>query len=194
MSVAQSLLHARDLCVVEPSLVESLAACGEAMRLPPNAPLLTEGRANDACFLLVEGEVELYLERPGLTMRVRLVEVGELFGHDAVLDRAPQRWSARSLSPATLLRFDHAVLAATLRRSDGLAALLHERLVVSSVRQLRGATAQLMDAPAAPVSAPPATTDDYVAKVAARMGVTPEALEEMRAETDLPVSWKRPIS
>lgn len=192
MSVTARLLHAPDLCTLDPSLVAALAACGEATRVPANAPLLSEGRANDLCYLNVEGEVELYLERPGRSLRVRRVERGEFFGHDALLERAPQRWSARALSPATLLRFDHATLLHTLRRDDALSVLLHERMVVSSVRQLRGATALLLSAPAPDDPATPEDPHDLVSAIAARMGVHPDALEDVRAETDLPASWKRP--
>lgn len=199
MSVAVSLSRARDLRALERPLVEALAACGEAMRAPASAALLAEGRASPACYLLVEGRVELFLERPGASLVLHAVEPGEVFGHDGLVDGALQRWSARAAEPSTLLRIDRAALAATLRRADGLAALLQERLVVSSVRQLRSATARLVEDPptAAPAEAPrPAADDpaDYVARVAARMGVDPEALEvSVRADADLGPAWKRGI-
>jgi CRP-like cAMP-binding protein len=199
VSVAAQLRHARDLCLLAPDLVESLAACGEAMRVPEGAPLLSEGRANDACFLLVEGEVELYLERPGRVIPLRAVEAGELFGHDAVIEQAAQRWSARARCASTLLRLERATLNAALRRRDPLAALLQERLAVSSVRQLRSATACMLDTPAeappptpVPAAPRPDDADAYVARIAARMGVDPAELEvSVRADADLGPAWKR---
>ncbi|MEZ4393273.1 MAG: cyclic nucleotide-binding domain-containing protein [Polyangiales bacterium] len=149
-----------------------------------------EGRVSHACFLLVEGQVELYFDRPPQRHQFRYGRAGEFFGHDAVLCRDPQRWSSRTLGPATLLRFDSATLQTTLERGGPLSTLIHERLAVSSARQLRDANALLLRAEPAVELAVDA--EAYIARTAARAGVSAEVLEmRVMAVPDLGTGWKR---
>lgn len=190
MSVASQLQRISDLHAIDPALLNLLSVAGEEVRVPSAAPLLSEGRVSPLCFLLVEGEVDLVLERSSQTYAVRRVLPGEFFGHDAVLCRDPQRWSSRTTGPATLLRFDGATLEATLERGGPLSTLLQERLAISSARQLRDASALLVRTePAVDLAG---DTEAYVARVAARAGVDPDALEvKVQVMSDPGVGWKR---
>ena len=193
MSLAAQLQRARDLFSVDPALLGLLSVAGEAQRVPEGAALLSEGRMSHVCFLLVEGAVSLRLERPPRTLALRRVEPGEFFGHDAVLCRDAQRWSAYTEGPATLLRFDSGTLEATLDRGGPLATLLHERLAVSSARQLRDANTLLLQCDeVAPEATPETDAAAYIDRVARRAGIDPDVLEmRVMAVPDLGPSWKR---
>ncbi|MFO0625872.1 MAG: Crp/Fnr family transcriptional regulator [Polyangiales bacterium] len=193
MTLETQLQRARDLFSVDPALLGLLAVAGEVQRVPAGATLLSEGRVSHVCFLLVEGAVSLRLERPSRTLALRRVEPGEFFGHDALLCRDAQRWSAQSEGPATLLRFDGGTLEATLDRGGPLSTLLHERLAVSSARQLRDANALLLQCDeGAPAAEAETDTVAYVERVARRAGIDPEVLEmRVQAVPDLGPGWKR---
>lgn len=192
MNLAAQLQRARDLYAVEPALLSLLSVAGDTQRLPEGASLLTEGRVSHVCFLLVEGAVSLRLERPTRTLSLRRVEPGEFFGHDAVLCRDAQRWSAYAEVASTVLRFDSATLSLTLDRGGPLATLVQERLAVSSARQLRDANALLLQCEASPVEAPETDATAYVERVARRAGIDPEVLEmRVKAVPDLGPGWKR---
>lgn len=193
MSLAAQLQRARDLFSVDPALLGLLSVAGEAQRVPEGASLLSEGRLSHVCYLLVEGAVSLRLERPSRTLSLRRVEPGEFFGHDAVLCRDAQRWSAFTEGPSTLLRFDSGTLEATLERGGPLSTLLQERLAVSSARQLRDANALLLQCgEAAPEAAVETDAVAYIDRVARRAGIAPEVLEmRVQAVPDLGPAWKR---
>jgi CRP-like cAMP-binding protein len=193
VSLAAQLQRARDLFAVDPGLLGLLSVAGEAQRVPEGTTLLSEGRMSYVCYLLVDGVVSLRLERPSRTLALRRVEPGEFFGHDAVLCRDTQRWSAFTEGPATLLRFDSSTLSATLDRGGPLATLLHERLAVSSARQLRDANALLLQCDEVAVETATETdTVAYVDRVARRAGIDPEVLEmRVMAVPDLGPGWKR---
>lgn len=190
MKLAESLLRVKDLHAVDPAMIGLLSVAGDEVRIPSASDLLVEGRVSHMCFLLVEGQVELFLDRPPQRHVLRMVEAGEFFGHDAVLCRDPQRWSSRTLGPATLLRFDSGTLESTLERGGPLSMLIHERLAVSAARQLRDANALLLRAePAVELAG---DTEAYIARTAARAGVTAEVLEmRVQAVPDLGSGWKR---
>ena len=147
-------------------------------------------------YLLIDGAVSLHLDRAEESHALRAVEAGEFFGHDALLCREAQRWSARAEGPSTLLRFDASTIDAAVERGGPLATLLQERLAVSSARQLRDANALLLRCGSVATGPAPAPTNDdaeaYVARVAASMGVDPEALEvRVKPVSDLGPAWKR---
>lgn len=193
MTVSAMLRAARDLHDADPGHLELVSVAGDALRVSAGASLLSEGRTSAVCFMLVEGEVELHLDREGTSIHLRRVEVGELFGHDALLCHEAQRWSARALSATTLLRFDASTIGASLDRGGPLSTFLHERMAVSSSRQLRDANALLHRSESLRPS--PIATEDAAAQVdrlARQLGVEAEVLDlHVTAVPDLGAGWKR---
>lgn len=122
-------------------MVELLVASGEGLRLPAGTTLDANGPHPDAFHLLVAGDLDLLAPIDEVPLRLRSVQPGEFFGHDAALGRAPRVCSARTALGATVLRYERAEVERVLRGGGAFAAFFEERLKVSSARLLRDAHA-----------------------------------------------------
>lgn len=61
-----------------------------------------EGEPGDAAFLLVEGELEAYVDVGGKDHRVSVIHPGDFFGEMAAIDQGERSASVRALTDATV--------------------------------------------------------------------------------------------
>lgn len=63
-----------------------------------------QGEVGDAFYMILQGEVEVYVEEPvGVCRRLAVLKTGEFFGELAVLGKQPRSATIRALTPLTVL-------------------------------------------------------------------------------------------
>ena len=95
---------------LRPSVLESLAARLEPVRVDDGAELVRQGEAGDRFYVVAEGEVEV--ERDGLAL-TRLGQ-REFFGEIALLRATPRTATVRAVGPALVYALDGAAFVAAV--------------------------------------------------------------------------------
>lgn len=96
--------------------------------------ILYEGDPSESLFVVQEGTVEIAYDEPGGTVRLAVLEPGDLFGESALFSRAPRSANARALGDARIMTLDRRVLLKRLKE-DPLLAL---EMLRSMSRRLQG--------------------------------------------------------
>ena len=105
--------------------------------------LCREGAVGDGCFILVQGEVEVYRHTAEGEQILAKLPGGSMVGQMALVDAAKRSASVRTISPSVILAFQRADYARLLNSVDPLAVRFQEQIAVAGIRQLRSATARL---------------------------------------------------
>jgi CRP-like cAMP-binding protein len=83
--------------------VKIIQAATHARQLDAGAPIFVEQMQGDSCFIIADGEVELYVTRDGQERAVGSLAAPEHFGELSLLNPSPRRISARAKTAVTLL-------------------------------------------------------------------------------------------
>ncbi len=115
----------------------SLAARAPAVSFPRNAVIVTEGDRSDALYIIVSGQVRVFVsDENGREVVLGAHGPGEFFG-EMVLDGEPRSASVMTLEPARLIIVPLAEVNAFLAASPEFALLLVRKLI-ARVRALTG--------------------------------------------------------
>lgn len=106
------------------------------------ATIYSEGEAADHCYLVEEGRVRLVKKIRSAERSLTVLRPGDLFGEDALLERAERSASAVALTDVTVLGLDRKTFGILLAGNAQVAS----RLVSQLVRRLRDAEEQLENA------------------------------------------------
>jgi len=88
-----------------------LTELAEEIHLPVGRRLLTQGEApHDGCYVVVRGDVEVLRD----ATRVAVAGPGDVLGELALLDGAPRRGDAVTLTETQVLRFSHSAFSRLL--------------------------------------------------------------------------------
>jgi CRP-like cAMP-binding protein len=138
--------------------LEELASIVEERRIEPNKDLFNEGDVGDAVYLIVKGQVRVYVGgrdgRPETTLNE--LGAGACIGEMAVLDSAPRSASVRAIERVRALRVP----------GDGFKRLLSERpemseaIVAELVRRMRGMMEKTASGPSRASLSMPVQTGD----------------------------------
>jgi hypothetical protein len=120
--------------------LEELATIVEERRIDAGRNLVTEGESGDAVYLLVKGQVRVYVGGTNGTPETVIAELGPgaCIGEMAVLDASPRSASVRALERTRALR----VPGEGFKRLLGERPEMSEAIVAELVRRMRGLVAQ----------------------------------------------------
>lgn len=103
--------------------------------------LMREGDPGDAVYVVVDGELDVYLEREGRTTWLDLRKCGDVIGEMAPLINEPRKATIRARTPASLLKIASADFAAVFRTSS-TAAMTILRTVAGRLRSMEAELSQ----------------------------------------------------
>jgi uncharacterized membrane protein len=134
---AAGLLQAVPLfgCLDRGSLGRIAAALGE-QRLEAGQILFSEGDAGDVLYLVVDGEIEIFIGHGTHEHRLRSLGPGSHLGELALLDGAPRSASARATARTRLLLVPRDLVLEEVLSSPAAA----RAMLAEAGRRLRGAT------------------------------------------------------
>lgn len=116
--------------------------------------ILYEGDPSESLFVVQEGRAEITYDEPGGTVRLAVLEPGDLFGESALFGRAPRTANVRALGPARVMTLDRQVLLKRLKE-DPLLALEMVRSMFRRIQALEREIRRLRDEARRPESAAP---------------------------------------
>lgn len=124
----------------------AFAEYGEVSEFAPGREIITQGKAADALYVLVDGKVGVYVTDPaGGEVHLRTIESGGHFGEMALLQASPRTASVRALAPSTVFRLDSDSFKRLLQNTELAAPFLHG-LSRSLAIRLADITKRLADA------------------------------------------------
>ncbi|HEY3204180.1 MAG TPA: Crp/Fnr family transcriptional regulator [Thermoanaerobaculia bacterium] len=103
---------------LEASELQSLSQVASVRHYPANTPILREGEAGDLFFVLVRGEVKVFVDSPdGREVVLTHLQAGNFFGEMALLEEETRSASVTALAESELV---------VLSRNDFLTVLAHD--------------------------------------------------------------------
>ena len=130
--------------------LDAVLAVAELVTRKPKELILSEGSLTDGLYVILEGDVEVFLpERAGSgahrASRVRLNRLGpgRCLGEYGVTDDQPTSASAEALTPATLCFVPKAEFRRLVDRHDRLGRVIYGNLLRYLVSRLRGKDREL---------------------------------------------------
>ncbi len=118
--------------------VEWMAASGRKQTVEPGQLLITQGRAIDSLFFVLEGECEVFLNS-GKTL-ARLGS-GEVLGELSFVDSAPPSASVRATVRSQVLAVPRQKIEARMRQDAGFAARFYKAIAIFLSDRLRAMVA-----------------------------------------------------
>jgi serine/threonine protein kinase len=134
-----------------------------AYRYPKGARVFTQGDVAEACFLVIEGELEIVKDIAGTLAVLNVLHAGDIVGQMAVVDDALRSATVIARTDVVALEVSREVFRRLLASGSPIAMRLQVLLAISGIRQLRQATrrfSQLLEE---------------------RAGASPDELEELEA-------------
>jgi len=103
----------------------------------PGQVILRQGTASDCMYVILEGTVEIYLERDDGEVSVKLCREGDFVGEVALFNREAHSASARTLQGARLLTIDRKSFMRRIQEDPTVAFRLVQSLC-QRVKELTG--------------------------------------------------------
>ena len=100
----------------------------EKLSFPEGTQIFHEDQASDGGYVIVEGEVELWVDRNGYREVLGVCTRGQILGELAVLTQTRRASSAMTITDASLIRVSRATMTRVLEEYPELAARLHDRI------------------------------------------------------------------
>ncbi len=111
-------------------LREALAELAEPLALRAGKTIYEEGDAANALFFLEEGWVRLYrLEPDGRAVTTLVLDPGDFFGEEALVEGRPRATGAEALAASRVLRFERAAFLRLWEEQEALVPWVLARLV-----------------------------------------------------------------
>jgi len=133
-----------------PADLDVVSAACALVETKPGQLILTEGVAGDGVYVVLEGEVEIFLPerstggvlRPS---RVRLNRLGpgRCFGEYGALDDQPSSASAAAITPAKLAFLPTATFRSLLEQHDAIGRVVYANLLRFLIGRLRSKDKEL---------------------------------------------------
>ena len=138
---------------LEPAELATLAAAARRHRLPAGSVLLREGEPGSSLYVVVEGVVEAWRERPdGRREHLNTIGAGGTLGEFSLLTGEPRSATVGATRDALLLEIGRADLApvssAGRNLSDALGRILAERRARTAAADASSAATSGADGPA----------------------------------------------
>ena len=121
-----------------------VVAAGELFEMKPGQLILTEGTPGDGMYVVLEGDIEIFLpERSGSGVRrpsrivLNCLGPGRCFGEYGALDDQPSSASAVAITPAKLTFLPKAQFRELLEQHDAIGRVVYGNLLRFLVGRLR---------------------------------------------------------
>jgi CRP-like cAMP-binding protein len=135
---------------VSPTTVDTVLSTSNFITLKPGDLILSEGTPGDGLYIVLEGEVEIFLpERAGTggrrPTRIRLARLGpgRCLGEYSVIDNQPSSASATALTPTRLCFVPRAKFRGLVDGNDQVGRIVYANLLRYLVSRLRGKDKEL---------------------------------------------------
>ena len=122
---------------------DEFAAAGKVLELPRGAWLFASGLAANACYVVLRGAAEIFIQNEGKDRRVAIAGPGELIGFMAVITGAPRANNARARESCCLLEIPKAAFLEFYNGSSGATVSLHHAIHRSLMRSIARTNTQL---------------------------------------------------
>ena len=127
-----------------PAALDAILARARIVEARPGELLLTEGTPGDGLYVVLEGEVEVFLpqaaagggQRP-TPVRLNRLGPGRCFGEYGIVDDEPSSASVAARTPARLCFVPRLELRRLLEHDDGIARVVYGNLLRFLVGRLR---------------------------------------------------------
>lgn len=122
-----------------------LLSASRGRELPSGEVLCREGDPGRSCFLLVSGALDV--TKHGVAKVLATLREGTFVGQMALVDHAPRSATVTASGPTAtiVLEFERDTFERLLATRSPLALQFQEQIAVAGIRQLRQATARLVD-------------------------------------------------
>ena len=133
-----------------PAEMDLVLATAQFIEAKPGQLLLTEGTPGDGLYVILEGQIEVFLperaasgaHRPSL-VRLNRLGPGRCFGEYGVVDDQPSSASAAALTPARLCFLPKAAFQRLLERNDHVGRTVYGNLLRFLISRLRSKDREL---------------------------------------------------
>jgi CRP-like cAMP-binding protein len=135
---------------IAPEDLDLIVGIGQVIEGDPGRIVISEGLPGDGLYVVLQGEVEIFLPRGGTVPRLTEVRLGRLgpgrcLGEYGVIDDQPSSASARTATRTRLCFFPKADLRRLLERHDRMAKRVYANLLRFLVDRLRRKDRELLD-------------------------------------------------
>jgi CRP-like cAMP-binding protein len=127
-----------------PPEMELVLAQARVMDAPPGQLLLSEGTPGDGLYVVLEGEVDVFLPQTAASgahrptpVRLNRLGPGRCFGEYGIVDDEPSSASVATLTPARLCFVPRRELRRLLEHNDRIARVVYGNLLRVLVGRLR---------------------------------------------------------
>ena len=127
-----------------PDELEVLLTVAKARDVEAREILCQEGDAGRSCFLVVVGSLDI--TKTGTSGTLATLGAGTFVGQMALVDHAPRSATVTAREPSVVLEFGREPFERLLAARSPLALRFQEQIAIAGIRQLRQATARLVDA------------------------------------------------
>ena len=145
-TLARSVVFER----LSPNDLDLVLAATELVDAKPGQVILTEGTPGDGMYVVLEGEVEIFLpQRSGTGLRrpsrvgLNRLGPGRCFGEYGALDDQPSSASARAVGAAKLALVPRAKFRELLERHDAIGRVVYANLLRFLIGRLRSKDKEL---------------------------------------------------
>ena len=135
---------------VAPADIDLVLGSGQLIDAKPGQLLLSEGTPGDGLYVILEGQIEVFLPERGASgvhrpTRVHLNRLGpgRCFGEYGVVDDQPSSASVAALTPAKLCFLPTAAFRRLLERNDHIGRIVYGNLLRFLISRLRSKDKEL---------------------------------------------------
>ncbi|HEV8642135.1 MAG TPA: cyclic nucleotide-binding domain-containing protein [Methylomirabilota bacterium] len=135
---------------LRPTDLDPVLSSSDVIARKPGELILSEGTPGDGLYIVLEGEIEIFLPERAASgahrpTRVRLNRLGpgRCLGEYGVIDDQPSSASAAALTPARLCFLPKAEFRRLVERHDRVARIVYANLLRYLVSRLRGKDKEL---------------------------------------------------
>ncbi|MFH1464931.1 MAG: cyclic nucleotide-binding domain-containing protein [Pseudomonadota bacterium] len=128
---------------LQPGDLETLASAGRLLVWEEGQLLCAEGRAGASCFVVLEGQVEVFKASAGGGRHLAALGPGSLLGQMALVDSAPRSASIRAQTRVVALEIGRDMFERLVRSANPFALRFQRQIALAGIRQLRLANARL---------------------------------------------------
>jgi CRP-like cAMP-binding protein len=123
--------------------IDEFASAGKVLELPRGAWLFASGLSANACYVVLRGAAEIFIQNVGKDRRVAIAGPGELIGFMAVITGAPRANNARARESCCLLEIPRAAFLDIYNGASGATVSLHHAIHRSLMRSIARTNTQL---------------------------------------------------
>jgi CRP-like cAMP-binding protein len=149
----------------EPEELEAFAGVLLPVRLAADEVLFREGQRGDACYVVAEGKLRVWVEREADVHDLAVLTRGDFFGQMALLDGGKRSATVSAMGPAVVLKLSRSEFDLVFQSGSSFAFKFVDVLTRILVVQLRNANRRLLAAAGGEPVTPRATHDPAVQKV-----------------------------